>query len=281
MGSLLLVLQKICTPRSLKLGLSHPGRIRIDTHQSNACRRGWPRSLIWSVCTHRSRLPTVVASGQFVSVWASVEIRAFLFCESILSFLPGECVTTCLHDLLEFRRAYCVPRFAYLLAFILIAISVSSEFQQSISAALRLDKVPLGSFPHWAISKKTARSCHTKQVQNSYATTVCVQDIPCGRTILHKFWLVDYILGMGKIWIGLWTHIIIQLVKGTRLLHRHEGLEVLKSPLDVEGVRAVQPVLCKTDEAFHQRCVVIHTWSLCTKPAASFRAGLREANAES
>ena len=39
------------------------------------------------------------------------------------------------------------------------------------------------------------------------------------------------------------------------LLHRHE----VKSPLDVEGVRAVKPVPCKTDEAFHQRWVVIHT----------------------
>jgi len=29
--------------------LSHPGRIRIDAHRSSACRRGRPRSLIWSV----------------------------------------------------------------------------------------------------------------------------------------------------------------------------------------------------------------------------------------
>jgi len=80
-----------------------------------------------------------------------VEIRAFLFCESILSelFLPSECVTPCLHDLLEFRRAQRVPRFADFLAFVLIAFSVSSEFQQFESEALRLDKFPLGSFPHY------------------------------------------------------------------------------------------------------------------------------------
>jgi len=47
------------------------------------------------------------------------------------------------------------------------------------------------------------------------------------------------------------TRIIIQPVKVTRLQHRHEGLVVLRSPLDVEGVRPVQPVPCKTDEAFH------------------------------
>jgi len=55
----------------------------------------------------------------------------------------------------------------------------------------------------------------------------------------------------GKIWIRLGTHIIIQPVKGTGLEHRHEGLAVLQSPLEVEGVRAVQPVLCSSDEAFY------------------------------
>jgi len=49
------------------------------------------------------------------------------------------------------------------------------------------------------ISKKTARSCHTKQVQNSYDTTVHVQDNPSGWTELHKILLVDYVLGMGEI----------------------------------------------------------------------------------
>jgi len=52
-------------------GLSHPGWIRISTHQSKSCHRGQPRSLIWSVCTHRSRLPTVVTSERFVSVWVT------------------------------------------------------------------------------------------------------------------------------------------------------------------------------------------------------------------
>ena len=71
MGSLLLVSKKYCAPCSLDSGLSHPGRIRIDAHRSKACRCGWPRSFIWSVCTRRSRLPTVVASERFVSVWAT------------------------------------------------------------------------------------------------------------------------------------------------------------------------------------------------------------------
>jgi len=38
--------------------------------------------------------------------------------------------------------------FADLLTFILIAISVNGELQQSQSAALLLGKVPFGSFPH-------------------------------------------------------------------------------------------------------------------------------------
>jgi len=71
MGSLRLVSQNHCTPRSLDSGLSCPGRIPIDAHWSKACRRGRPRSLIWSVCTHRSRLPTVVALERFVSIWAT------------------------------------------------------------------------------------------------------------------------------------------------------------------------------------------------------------------
>jgi len=56
---------------------------------------------------------------------------------------------------------------------------------------------------------------------------------------------------MCEIWIRLETHIIIQPVKGTRLEHRHEGLAVHQSPLEVEGVRAVQPVPCSSDETFH------------------------------
>jgi len=52
------------------------------------------------------------------------------FCESILSCLPSECIMPCLHDLLEFRHAQRVPRFGDLLAFILITISVSSEFEK-------------------------------------------------------------------------------------------------------------------------------------------------------
>jgi len=93
-GSLLLVSQKNCTPHSLDSGLSHPGRIRIDAHRSKACRRGRPRSLIWSVCTHRSRLPTVVASERFVSVWATGQnLRLFVLREyPLVSAKPGECV---------------------------------------------------------------------------------------------------------------------------------------------------------------------------------------------
>jgi len=75
--------------------------------------------------------------------------------------------------------------------------------------------------------------------------------LPSGRTILHQILLVDDILGMGEIWIRLETHIMIKPVKGTRLQHRHEGLAVLQSPIKVEGVRAVQPVPCKSDEAFY------------------------------
>jgi len=71
MGTLFLVSHKNCTPRSLDSGLSHPCRIQIDAHRSKACHRKRPHSLIWSVCTHRSRLPTVVASERFVSVWAT------------------------------------------------------------------------------------------------------------------------------------------------------------------------------------------------------------------
>jgi len=70
MGSILLVSQNNCTPRSLDTGLSHPGWIRINAHRSKACHRGWHCRLIWSVFTHRSRLPTVVASDWFVSGWA-------------------------------------------------------------------------------------------------------------------------------------------------------------------------------------------------------------------
>ena len=55
--------------------------------------------------------------------------RAFLFRQRIFSCLQSECVTPCLSDLLEFRRAERVPWFADLLAFILIAISVNGEFQ--------------------------------------------------------------------------------------------------------------------------------------------------------
>ena len=56
-----------CTLRSLDSGLSHASPIRIDAHQSKS-RRPWrPRSLIWIVCTHRSRLPTVVVSEQACS----------------------------------------------------------------------------------------------------------------------------------------------------------------------------------------------------------------------
>jgi len=64
-------LTKNCTPRSVESGFSHPGRIWIDAPWSRACRRGRPRSLIWSVRTHHRRLPTVVVSEQFVSVWAT------------------------------------------------------------------------------------------------------------------------------------------------------------------------------------------------------------------
>jgi hypothetical protein len=55
----------------VQLTHSHPGRIWINAHRSRACRRGQPRSLDWSVCTHRRRLPTVVALKRFVSVWAT------------------------------------------------------------------------------------------------------------------------------------------------------------------------------------------------------------------
>jgi len=46
-------------------------RIWINAHWSRACWRGRPRGLTWSVCTHCRRLPTVVASERFVSVWAT------------------------------------------------------------------------------------------------------------------------------------------------------------------------------------------------------------------
>jgi len=62
-------------------------------------------------------------------LWHNPVHQKFLFCESILSCLPSECIMPCLHDLLEFRRAQRVPRFGDLLAFILITISVSSEFE--------------------------------------------------------------------------------------------------------------------------------------------------------
>jgi len=63
--------KKNCTPHSLDSCLTHPGRIWIDAHQSRACWRGRPHNLTWSVCTHRRRLPTIVASERFVSVWAT------------------------------------------------------------------------------------------------------------------------------------------------------------------------------------------------------------------
>jgi len=47
--------------------------------------------------------------------------KTFLCLDSILSCLLSECVTPCLHDLLEFRRAELVPWFADLLAFFLIS----------------------------------------------------------------------------------------------------------------------------------------------------------------
>ena len=78
-------------------------------------------------------------------------------------FLPSECVTPFLYDLLEFRRAELVPWFADLLAFFLIAFIVHSELQESESKALLLSKSH--SEASHTISKKTARSCHTKQVR--------------------------------------------------------------------------------------------------------------------
>jgi len=75
----------------------------------------------------------------------------------------------------------------------------------------------------------------TSQVDRPYYTKFC-------------WWIIYY----GWVRYGLdKTHIINEPVKGTRLQHRHEGLVVLQSPLDVDGVGAVQPVPCKTDETFH------------------------------
>jgi len=92
--------------------------------------------------------------------------------------------------------------------------------------------------------------------QNKFRTVMIQRymyktSLPSRRIILYKFLLVDDILGMGEIWIGLKTHIIIQPVKGTRLQHRHEGLADLQFPIEVEVVRAVQQVPRKMDQAFH------------------------------
>jgi len=147
-GSLLLVSQKNCTPHSLDKGLSHPGRHRIDAHRSKACRRGRPRSLIWSVCTHCSRLPTVVASERFVSVWATGRnSRLFVLRENPLVSAKRMrslgCMTSlsfAVHNALQGSQTS-----SHL--FWLPSASVVN-FEQFESAALRLVKVPLGSFPH-------------------------------------------------------------------------------------------------------------------------------------
>ena len=147
-GSLLLVSQKNCTPHSLDKGLSHPGRHRIDAHRSKACRRGRPRSLIWSVCTHCSKLPTVVASERFVSVWATGRnSRLFVLRENPLVSAKRMrslgCMTSlsfAVHNALQGSQTS-----SHL--FWLPSASVVN-FEQFESAALRLVKVPLGSFPH-------------------------------------------------------------------------------------------------------------------------------------
>jgi len=115
-----------------------------------------------------------------------VERVAFLFFDCLLSCLPSKCVTPCLNNRLEFRRAQRVPRFAGILKFILTATSGSSEFQESESEALLL-KVLLGSH---TISKKTARSC--QDVEHMFKTimirryTVYKTYLSSGRTILQQ-----------------------------------------------------------------------------------------------
>jgi len=105
------------------------------------------------------------------------------FCLSTVSFRV--CLTPCLNNHLEFRRAQRVSRFAGILMFILTAISGSSEFQESESEGPLL-KVPLGSHN---ISKKTARSCH--DVEHMLKTIMKGRykyktSLSSGRTILQQ-----------------------------------------------------------------------------------------------
>jgi len=146
MGSLLLVSKKNCTPHSLDTLI----RVEFESTHTEAGLVG-----VGGLVTGLEACVRI--TGDFPQKWPQsdlsrfeplVESRALLLRESILSCLPSECVAPCLPDLLEFRLAEHVPWFADLLTFILIAISVHGEFQQSQINALLLGKVPFGSFPH-------------------------------------------------------------------------------------------------------------------------------------
>jgi len=73
-------LTKKCTARSLDSGLTQTSRIRINAQRRKTCLCGRARSLFWSVCTHCSRLPTVVASERLASVWATVRNSRLFVC---------------------------------------------------------------------------------------------------------------------------------------------------------------------------------------------------------
>ena len=76
------------TARSLDFGLIF--RIQIDAHRSKPCRRGRPRRSLWSVCTHRSILPIVVAAERTTAVWAIPQIFCHFVC------WPCPCLSFCL-----------------------------------------------------------------------------------------------------------------------------------------------------------------------------------------
>ena len=67
------------TVHSIDSGLTF--RIHIDAHRSKSRRCGRPHTLLWSECTHRSRLSAVVASVRFATVWAIARKSYRVFCQ--------------------------------------------------------------------------------------------------------------------------------------------------------------------------------------------------------
>jgi len=161
----LLVAQKTpsCAPW---LGLTF--RIQINAHQSRSCRCGRPHQSLWSVCTHRSKLPTVVAaSKRCATVWAIARKSCIFVCRLFPCVTASECVTPRLNLLLDFRSTQVVRWVAVILVLV--------HFE---AAAPLLVKVPFGSFPH-QFKKKKPIMWFKKHMTRIVIMTVYVQGIWC------------------------------------------------------------------------------------------------------